>query len=201
MSDIESLHGNVPDKSRVALLLIDLISDFDFPDSDKILKNTQQMVRNVADLKARAKKCGVPVIYINDNFGKWQSDLKKLLKHTLRKSSKGSNLVKIIKPDEEDYFVLKPKHSGFYSTTLDILLKYLGAETLILTGIATDICILFTANDAYMRDYKLYIPQDCVATLSEKENKQTLKYMEKNLKADIRTSNEIDFTELLKKNS
>lgn len=197
----EDLHGNAPDKSKVALLIIDMISDFGFEDGEVVLKNALPAAKNLAKLKEKAEKAKVSVIYVNDNFGKWQSDFKKLLKHCQSKSSRGREIAKMLAPKEEDYFVLKPKHSGFYSTTLDVLLEYLGAETLILTGIATDICILFTANDAYMRDFYLYIPRDCVATKDEKENEHALNFLEKNLKADTRPSTEIDFKELKKEKS
>jgi nicotinamidase-related amidase len=91
---------------------------------------------------------------------------------------------------------LKAKHSAFYSTTLDLLLAYLGAKTLILTGVASDICVLFTANDAYMRDYDLFVPRDCVAASDEKSNEATLEYIERVLKADTRPSAEIDLQKL-----
>src|SRR4051812_38529754 len=196
MSKNEDLHGNAPDKSPVALLLIDVISDFEFEDGEKIFRYALPMARKITELKKRAKEHKIPCIYVNDNFGKWQSDFKKLLEHTLDKKRRGSEIAALLKPDEDDYFVLKPKHSGFYSTTLDILLDYLDCKTLILTGIATNICILFTANDAYMRDFDLIIPKDCVAANEESENEDTLKYIEKYLKADIRSSTEIDFEKL-----
>jgi len=109
---------------------------------------------------------------------------------------RGSEIAEILKPDDDDYFVLKPKHSGFYSTTLDTLLAYLETKTLVITGFATNICILFTANDAYMRDFQLVIPSDCVAAYSKEENRETLKYMKKVLKADVRSSDKIDVHKL-----
>jgi len=156
------------------------------------------IAKNLAKLKSKAKKAGVPVVYVNDNFGKWQSDFKKLLKHCLDESVRGSQIAKMLAPDEEDYFVLKPKHSGFYSTTLEILLEHLDCKTLILTGVATDICILFTANDAYMRNFDLVVPSDCVAANDEKENKHALKYLKEILKADMKPSNKLNFDKLKK---
>jgi nicotinamidase-related amidase len=91
---------------------------------------------------------------------------------------------------------LKPKQSAFYGTTLDTLLRDLGTSTLILTGIAGDNCVLFSANDAYMRDLKLFIPSDCIASETEAENQYALQLMKKVVKADIRPSTEIDFEEL-----
>ncbi len=198
MSDNENLHGNAPDKSDVVLILIDVISDFEFEDGEKLFKNALPMAKNLAALKKKVKKAKIPVIYVNDNFGKWQSDFKKLLAHSLDEAVRGSKIVEMVAPDEDDYFVLKPKHSGFYSTTLEILLKHLQSKTLILTGVATDICVLFTANDAYLRDYKIVVPSDCVAANEKKASQDTLKFLERVLKADTRPSAEINFVELAK---
>lgn len=199
MSKNEDLHGNAPDKSKTALLIIDMISDFSFDDGEKLLEHAEPVAENILQLKKEAEKNGIPSVYINDNFGKWQSDFQKLLKHCRSKSSRGKKIAKLLAPNQNDYFVLKPKHSAFYSTTLDLLLEYLEVETLILTGIATDICILFTANDAYMRDFALFVPRDCVAANEESENEHTLKYLEKVLEADTRPSTEIDLKKLQSK--
>jgi nicotinamidase-related amidase len=109
---------------------------------------------------------------------------------------RGEEVARLLEPEEDDYFVLKPKHSGFYSTTLDTLLRYLGARVLIITGIATDICVLFTANDAYMRDFKLVVPSDCVAAEEPEESAHALEQMRRVLKADTRPSTEIDLEAL-----
>ncbi|MDO1445516.1 isochorismatase family cysteine hydrolase [Rhodocytophaga aerolata] len=189
----QDLHGNVPDSSPAVLLLIDLINDFEFVDGDDIYNNLLPQVEVIVNLKKKAKKAGIPVIYVNDNFGKWQSDFRKLLDHCLKEGVKGKKIVEKLQPDEEDYFVLKPKHSAFYSTTLDVLLDYLKAKTLIMAGITGNICVLFTANDAFMRDFSLVIPSDCVASESKEENTYALEQMRKLLKADTRPSTEIDF--------
>jgi nicotinamidase-related amidase len=152
--------------------------------------------KRIAQLKAKAKEIGIPAIYANDNFGKWQSDLKKIVSHCLEDNVRGRPFVELLLPDDDDYFVLKPKHSGFFSTTLELLLEHLGAKSLILTGIAGNNCVLFTANDAYMRDFKLFVPSDCVMSETREENEYALKQMEKVLKADIRDSRELDLQQL-----
>jgi nicotinamidase-related amidase len=195
MSDNENLHGNAPDKSDVVLILIDVISDFEFEDGEKLFKNALPMAKKLAAFKKKAKKAKIPVVYVNDNFGKWQSDFKKLLAHSLDKRLRGAQIAKLLAPEEDDYFVLKPKHSGFYSTTLEILLEHLQSKTLILTGVATDICVLFTANDAYLRDYRIVVPGDCVAANEKKASENTLKFLERVLKADTRLSTKINFAE------
>jgi nicotinamidase-related amidase len=187
------LHGSAPDKSEIALLLIDVINDLDFPEADQLLRYARPMARKILRLKQRAKKAGVPVIYVNDNFGRWRSDFRRQVVHCLREESRGHEIVSLLQPEDDDYFVLKPKHSGFFSTTLETLLRYLGSRKLILTGMAGNFCVLFTANDAYMRDYDLIIPSDCTLSNTPEENRQALALMRKFLKADTRLSTKVRF--------
>jgi nicotinamidase-related amidase len=192
----EDLHGNVPDVADVALLLIDVINDLEFEGGEKLLEHALPVAEKICALKKRARGAGIPAIYVNDNFGKWQSDFNQVLKHCLDDDVRGKPLAQILKPAEDDYFVLKPKHSGFFSTTLDTLLEYLKARTLILTGLTGDICVLFTANDAYMRDFNLMIPSDCVASINEEDNQHALELMQRVLKADTQPSTEINLDAL-----
>ena len=186
------LHGSAPDKHEIALLLIDVINDFDFPGADRLLRYARPMARNLLRLKQRAYKAGVPVIYVNDNFGRWKSDFRRTLDHCAR-CGRGREVVKLLRPEENDYFVLKPKHSGFFSSALDTLLRYLQTQTLILTGIAGNFCVLFTANDAYMRDFNLFVPSDCTVSNTKRENDSALRLMKKFLKADTRRASRIIF--------
>jgi nicotinamidase-related amidase len=192
----EDLHGSAPDKSPVALLLIDVVNDLDFPEADQLLRFALPMARRIAALKEKARRAGVPVVYVNDNFGRWRSDLNAQVSHCTEDGSRGKPVVELLRPGEEDYFVLKPKHSGFFSTTLDTLLEYLGTRSVVLTGMAANICVLFTANDAYMRDLKLVVPADCVASNTEEENQYALAQMARVLKADTRPSDRVDFEAL-----
>jgi nicotinamidase-related amidase len=191
-----TLHGNAPDHAEVALVLIDVINDLEFPEGDQLLEFALPMAEKIAKLKAEARRLRIPVIYANDNFGRWQSNFSAQLEHCLHDQVRGQPIAKLLSPTEEDYFVLKPKHSAFFSTPLDILIKYLGVRTLIVTGIAGNICVLFTANDAYQRDLRLVIPADCVASNTEADNRVALEQMQKILKADVRTSDQIDLEKL-----
>lgn len=173
---------------RTALLLIDVINDMEFQGSESLVRLAEAMAKNLRALKRRARAAGIPTIYINDNFGKWQSDFRATVAYCMKKSVPGHKVAKMLKPDAKDYFVLKPKQSAFFGTTLDTLLKDLRTKRVILTGIAGDNCVLFSANDAYMRDLKLHIPSDCVASNTEAENQYALQLMKKVVKADIRPS-------------
>ncbi|MDT4966408.1 MAG: hypothetical protein QOJ64_1145 [Acidobacteriota bacterium] len=184
----EDLHGNVPDKAEVALLLIDVINDLEFETGEQLLRYALPMAHKLAELIKRARQAAIPIIYVNDNFGKWQSDFKKILRHCLEDNVRGKPIADLLQPTDDDYFVLKPKHSGFYSTTLDLLLQYLKVKTLIVTGLTADICVLFTANDAYMRDFDLLIPSDCVASNTAADNEHALQLMQRVLKADTSPS-------------
>jgi nicotinamidase-related amidase len=187
------LHGNAPDKCEIALLLIDVINPLEFPEAHQLLRFVPPMARKINRLKQRAQKGGVPVIYINDNFGRWRSDFRHQVEYCLKKNSPGAEMVKLLRPDPSDYFVLKPKHSGFFATTLETLLRYLGVRRLILTGIAGNFCVLFTANDAYMRDYEIIVPPDCVISNTSQDNRQALQLMRRFLKVELRPSPRIVF--------
>jgi nicotinamidase-related amidase len=187
----QDLHGSAPDKSDIALLIIDMINDLDFPEGKQLLAHALPAARQIAALKQRAKAAGVPVIYVNDNFGRWRSDFRAQVEHCLHDGVAGQPLAELLRPDEDDYFVLKPKHSGFFSSTLDVLLEYLEVKTVVLVGIAANICVLFTANDAYLRDFRLVVPHDCVASNTIEENNHALEQMRTVLKADTRRSADI----------
>ena len=190
----------VPDlrPSPVALLLIDVINDMDFEGAEALVRQAVPMARRIAALKRRARAARIPAVYINDNFGRWQSDFRKLVNHVLEDGVPGEPVARILEPADDDYFVLKPKHSAFFETTLDTLLAYLQANTLILTGVAGNICILFSANDAYMRDYRLVVPGDCVASNTARENRNALQQIEGVLKGDITPSRRLDLDALVR---
>jgi nicotinamidase-related amidase len=193
-------HGNFPDQSKVALLLIDVINDLNFPQADMLMHQALPMAEKLAALKRRAEQNGIAAIYVNDNFGRWKSDFRQTVQHCTNDDSKGAVISRQLVPQENDYFVLKPMHSGFYSTTLDVLLEHLHVDTLVLTGIATNICVLFTANDAYMRGFSLYVPKDCVAANTEEEGEYSLKAMKNLLKADTRPSTDLELAHLGRRN-
>jgi nicotinamidase-related amidase len=184
---------NAPDHSPVALLLIDVINDLDFPEAKQLLRYALPAARRIRELRRRAVKAGVPVIYVNDNFGRWRSDFREQVRHCIHDGVPGSALATLLLPGEKDYFVLKPKHSGFFSTALELLLKHLGARTLILAGFAADICVLYTANDAFMRDFKLIIARDCVASETKRATTNALNQMKRHLDAEVKDSRHIRF--------
>ena len=186
------LHGSAPDTHHTCLLLIDVINDFEFPRGEELFARACQIGPKIAALKRKARQAGIPCVYTNDNFGRWRSDRTDIVKQALRDGSRGSSFVQLLKPSPDDYFVLKPKHSAFYQTPLDLLLKHLGAERLILAGVSTNSCVLFTAGDAYMRDLKLVVPADCAAACQDTEHCFAMDQMRLMLKADTRPSSEID---------
>lgn len=192
------LHGNAPDSSRVALLILDVVNDLEFEGGAGMVPRAIRMARRIAALKAKASEAGVPVVYVNDNFGRWRSDFRRTVAHCLDEDVRGQPVVAMLVPDEADYFVLKPKHSGFFNTTLDLLLEYLQVEVLIITGMATDSCVLFTAADAYMRDLEVIIPRDCVTAVTVPAHRDALAHMRRVLKAEIVSSGDIDFARLNK---
>jgi nicotinamidase-related amidase len=170
--------------TTTALLLIDVINDFDFPEAKKLYRHALPAARRIAALKKRCRNKDIPTIYVNDNFGRWRSDFKAQVTRCLEGSQMSSSIARLLRPDEKDYFVLKPKHSAFFQTSLPVLLESLGVRRVIITGFATDICVLFTANDAYMRDYEVSVPPPCTAAESDTAKRRALEHMKRFLKAE-----------------
>jgi nicotinamidase-related amidase len=191
-----NLHGNAPDTCPAALLLVDVINDLDFPRNSNLLKVAPRLGQNIAALKMRCKKFGIPSIYANDNRDRWRSDFPAVLSHCTKPGAPGREFVKRLLPDETDYLVLKPKHSAIFATPLDTLLSYLGVKTIILVGLTTNACVLMTAGEAYIRDLSLYVPPDCVAALDHTSHRNALHLMRESFDASTVPSKNIDLKRL-----
>lgn len=190
------LHGNVPDHCPVALLVVDVLNPLRFEGSAAFVPRAVAVGERIRALRARAKKARVPVIYVNDNAGLWRSDLEQVLEDCTREDAPGRALGLQLRPDSDDYVVLKPKHSGFYSTTLDTLLVYLQARRLVITGLTVERCLLFTANDAFLRDYELFVPRDCTAAIDDDDCAAALRILERVLGASTAPSDSLDLESL-----
>jgi len=177
-----------------ALLLIDWVNPLDFDGAKSLMPHAQAAAERVALLRHRAHLSGVPVIYVNDNYGRWQVGFRELIEQFRSEDVPGLPIIEKLLPDSErDLFVLKPMHSGFYCTSLNVLLSMTNVRRLILTGVQGSICVFFTANDAYMRRYEVVVPADCVASETVDDNRYALRLMQKVLKADTRPSAELTF--------
>jgi nicotinamidase-related amidase len=185
-----------PSPVPVALVLIDVLTTFQFPDGDAILQGAMAMREALVKLKARARAAGIPVLYVNDNFGDWRSEKEVLMGRCLE--AKGKNFVRPLLPDSEDYFVLKPMHSAFYMTPLEVLLQHLQVETLILTGLTSNSCLTATAHDANMRGFELYMPADCSCARNPKEHGQALAQLEAMAGAKIGRSTSLKLSSLIR---
>lgn len=190
------LHGNVPDSCPAVLLLVDVLNPLRFEGSERFVPRAVEVGRRIAAVKAAAKRAGIPAIYVNDNAGRWRSDLQQVLASCLAEDAPGRPLARLLVPEPSDYVVLKPKHSGFYSTPLDTLLVYLRARTLILTGFTIERCLLFTANDGFLRDYELFVPRDCTAAIDEDDASAAFRILERVLGATTAPSDGLDLTRL-----
>lgn len=186
-------------RAGVALLLIDVINRFDFPGSAAIVRAAERAAPNIARLATRARQARVPVIYVNDNFGQWRSDFVATIDACAALDQPGHHVTRQLRPEPDDYFVLKPQHSAFFSTPLDLLLVDLKVHTLVLTGFATNLCVAFTAHDAHMRQYRLCVPADCTASNTRAITSQTLRLLHTGLSASIATSTTLDFRQLTRR--
>ena len=180
-----------PDHLQTCLLIIDMINEFTFDGAEKLFPAIEQTAETITTLKQRVKPAGLPVLYVNDNFGKWRSDFRTLVDRCLEGDCRGKRIAELLRPDEDDYFVLKPKHSGFFATPLELLLRHLNVQRVILTGVAGDNCVLFTAADAYMRNFDVAVPADCTVSIDPHANRSALEHMRETLKADTAPSRAI----------
>lgn len=191
--DTRNVRGDGRGGHRYALLLVDVINALEFDGGERLRPTALAMARRLARLKARAARAGVPCIYVNDNFKQWRSDFRMLVDRCLHGGVRGEPIARLLAPGEDDYFVLKPLHSGFYMTTLDLLLRELGSTRLVICGMATEGCVLFTASDAYIRGFEIVVPRDGSASESAARHRHALDIMKKMLKADTRACARVRF--------
>lgn len=178
---------------EAALLVVDMMTDLDFPGGKEMLPGVLSAAKAIAGLIADARAAGVPIVYVNDNYGQWHSERSRLIERV--EGTLAHEVVDLLRPEGDDFFVVKPQFSGFYATNLPVLLPKLGARRLILTGISADICILFTAADAHMREYELWVPADCVASQDEQRTRWALDIMASSMNAQTRRSAELKLAE------
>lgn len=181
---------------RVALLLVDVINAMDFPEGKQLARHALPAAKRISALKRRAKKARVPVIYANDNYGQWRSDFRATLANAQQPEMPGSEIALLLPPDDDDYFVLKARHSAFFGSTLELLLSYLGCERLVLAGFAGDMCVQFTAQDAFLREIDLVIARDCIASETTRANRLAIELMRTHMKASVVDSARVDFRAL-----
>ena len=182
--------------ARTALLLVDFINALDFERGEALRPAAELAARNAAGLKRRLKAAGIVAIYGNDNFGRWRSNFNELVASCSAPESRGRELARVLAPDDDDLSVIKPRHSAFYGTPLEFLLAELGIGRLVIVGVVTEMCVLFTAHDAYLRKFDLWIPADCVASTSEKNHTRTLEHLADVLGADTRPSTAVPADEM-----
>ena len=174
-------------RGNTALVILDMISEMDFAGASTMLRDVEIAARTILKLRDAADEARLPVIYVNDNFGEWHSERYRLVERALA-SKGGHTFVARLAPRDGDYFIIKPQFSGFYATNLPVLLPKLGVDRLVLTGMAADICVLFTAADAHMRDYQLWIPEDAVAAESAERRRWALEIMKQSMGAETRAT-------------
>lgn len=167
----------------LALLLVDFLNPLDFTRDAAFIRRAVCAAAAAARLKAEMKRQHVPVIYTNDHWGHWTQSVPELVQSLSESDAAGKALVNVLAPSPGDYTILKPRHSAFYGTPLLFLLQELGIRSLAIAGIAADNCVFFTASDAYVRRYSVWIPSNCVASENDANRKAALQHMKRVLKA------------------
>jgi nicotinamidase-related amidase len=167
------------------LLLVDFINPMTFPDASRLARRAVKAARCAAALKATMTRAGATTIYANDNYGQWRSAFHDVLRYCLELGGSPRQMAELLKPTRSDVIILKPRHSAFYGTPLDLLLAQMRTRNLVVAGLATDICVQLTAMDANVRGYNIWVPSDCTAAESAPQARASLLYMKRVLKAHI----------------
>ena len=187
--DAARIEGGAP--GGVGLLIMDMVNDMAFPGAEAVRPKADRVADIILALRDDADRLKVPVIYVNDNYGQWHSDKSRIVEACAAENSPGRAMVRKIAPREDDYFVIKPQFSGFYATNLPVLLPKLGVSRLVISGLAADICVLFTAADAHMRAYGLWIPSDAVASEADERTRWALEIMQNSMQAQTEATTEL----------
>ncbi|CAM5489023.1 Maleamate amidohydrolase [Streptomyces alboniger] len=176
---------------KSALIVIDMINTYDHPDAEQLIPSVRKALPSVVRLIERARREGVPVIYVNDNFGEWRSHHGEILDTAL--SGPHSDLVRPVQPDDASLFVVKARHSIFFETPLTYLLSQLDVDHVVLSGQVTEQCVLYSALDAHIRHLRVTVPEDAVAHIHEDLARAALVMMERNMHAAITDSEGVAF--------
>ncbi|PEL06148.1 cysteine hydrolase family protein [Bacillus sp. AFS017336] len=182
--------SNQKNKQLPALLIVDLINSFTFKHGSILLEKSLHMIPKINYLRELFKNKKLPIVYVNDYYKIENPTPEKLIKYCINPLS--YDLISHIKPSDEDYFIFKPNYSGFYLTKLEDLLNELKVTHLVIVGVAGNRCVLFTANDAFMRNYNLIIPQDAISSVTDYDESVTIYMMKDILNATIILSQEIE---------
>jgi nicotinamidase-related amidase len=172
------------------LLIVDMISDFEFEDGDKLFSHTLSILEPLHQLKSSMQARGSQTVYINDELGQGGSSLSKDLLSLRRRSERAARVLDHLTPDSGDHWVVKPQRSGFYATGLGSLLLSLNVSSVVVAGVTTDICVFFTAHDAYMRGYPVWVPSDCTAAVETSHKEEALRFLSRVSEADTTSSAE-----------
>ena len=158
---------------RAAILVLDVISDFAFPDGPRVRRALGSHAPAIRRLLERGREHRIPVVYANDNLGPWRSDSTALIARCIAPARTGAQLVRSLLPASGDSIVLKPRHSAFFGTPLTALLDDLDVDTLVLAGVSAESCVWMTACDAHTRGLGLVVPLDTMAGASARAQRAT----------------------------
>ena len=175
---------------KSALVVIDMLNAYDFDEAEQLAESVRDALPNIRRLIDRAREDGVPIIYVNDNYGDWNSSAEELLETAKR--GQFPDLVEQIAPGDDVKFVIKGKHSIFYGTPLEYLLKELEVDRLVLTGQVTEQCVLYSALDAYIRDLDVAVPRDAVAHIHQDLSDAAFRMMEVNMSVAVEPSTDCE---------
>jgi nicotinamidase-related amidase len=177
---------------KTALVVVDMLNTYEHDDADALTRSVREVLPNIASLIDRARSSDVQVIYVNDNYGAWNQGRSELVERA--SAGPHGDLIEPIVPDEETAFVVKARHSIFFETPLEYLLRTSGIERIVLVGQVTEQCILYSALDAYIRHFEVVVPPDAVAAIHPELHDAALEMMRINMDAELTPSADVSLS-------
>lgn len=175
-------------RSERVLVLVDFINPLDFPGAERLLPGALRAARATARLKQRLAEAGVPAIYANDHYGTWHAEFSDVLRACQALPGARGQIARLLAPAPQDLTILKPRHSAFFATPLDLLLREMQASEIVLVGLATDMCVQLSTAEAYMHGYSAWVPADCTAAETPEAKRHALRHMATVMKCSVRSS-------------
>ena len=175
---------------RSALVVVDMLNPYEHEDADRLVDSVRDTLPAMCELVARAREQDVPLVWVNDNHGDWSACRPQVVERAL--NGRAPELVEPIAPPEDAGFVVKARHSIFYQTQMEYLLREQGVERIVLVGQVTEQCILYSALDAYVRHFTVAVPCDAVAAIHRDLAGAALRMMERNMRADVAAAADCD---------
>ena len=177
---------------KSALIVVDMLNEYDHEDAAVLVDSVRAALPAMCGLVERARREQTPIVYVNDNYGDWSAGRPEIVQRAI--AGRARDVVEPIVPADGTWFIAKARHSIFYETQLEYLLREQEVDRVVLVGQVTEQCILYSALDAYVRHFDVAVPSDAVAGIHPDLADAALRMMERNMRADVTRAEDVELS-------